>query len=84
MMLDGKPQNVDRYVIADASFVYDSAIINMTEKQLVDRILERVEELREQYEDVYLIRMDENMHRESAKNERLKLHQLRLIPKLFT
>lgn len=82
MVLDGKPQTVDRYVIDDASFVYDSAIINMTEKQLVDRILERVGELREQYDDVYLIRMDENMHRESAKNEVLKLHQFEAHPQV--
>ncbi|MGO2617146.1 MAG: DEAD/DEAH box helicase family protein [Lactococcus cremoris] len=75
LVLDGQPQNVERYVIDAPTFVYDSAIINLTEKQLVDRILERVEVLREQYEDVYLIRMDENMHRESAKNEKLKLHQ---------
>ncbi|EGP4936008.1 TPA: DEAD/DEAH box helicase family protein [Enterococcus faecium] len=80
MVLDGKPQTVDRYVIDNLSFVYDSAIINMTEKQLVDRILERVEELHEQYDDVYLIRMDENMHRESIKNEKLKLHQFETHP----
>src|SRR5699024_11627531 len=39
------------------------------------RISERVKELEEEYNDVYLIRMDENMHRESAKNNKLKLHQ---------
>ncbi|MHC9001768.1 DEAD/DEAH box helicase family protein [Enterococcus bulliens] len=82
IILDGKPQNVDRYVIEDDSFVYDSAIINMTEKQLVDRILERVGELREQYDDVYLIRMDENMHRESVTNEVLKLHQFEAHPQV--
>ena len=81
MVLNSNPQNVDRYVIDAPSFVYDSAIINITEKQLVDRILERVEELRVKYEDVYLIRMDENMHRESAKNEKLKLHQFEIQPK---
>lgn len=69
------PQHVQRYEIKEDYFVYDSAIINQTEKQLVDRIGERIEELKEQYSDVYLIRMDENMHRESAKNEKLKLHQ---------
>ncbi|MFX3903852.1 hypothetical protein ACJBU7_10400, partial [Streptococcus suis] len=53
-----------------------------TEKQLVDRILERVRELREKYDDVYLIRMDENMHRESTKNEQLKLHQFESHPQL--
>lgn len=81
LILDGTPQNVERYVIDTPTFVYDSAIINLTEKQLVDRILDRVETLREQYEDVYLIRMDENMHRESSKNEKLKLHQFDAHPK---
>ena len=70
-----EPQNVQRYVLKEDYFVYDSAIINNTEKQLIDRIAERVEELEEVYSDVYLIRMDENMHRESAKNNKLKLHQ---------
>ncbi|MCP1144860.1 DEAD/DEAH box helicase family protein [Lysinibacillus endophyticus] len=69
------PQHIKRYEIKDEYFVYDSAIINQTEKQLIDRIGERIEELKEQYSDVYLIRMDENMHRESAKNDKLKLHQ---------
>lgn len=69
------PQIVQRYELKEDYYVYDSAIINLTEKQLIDRIAERVTELKEQYEDVYLIRMDENMHRESAKNDKLKLHQ---------
>lgn len=69
------PQRVERFEIEDDFYVYDSAIVNQTEKQLIDRIGERIEELKEKYEDVYLIRMDENMHRESAKNEKLKLHQ---------
>ncbi|PTI87549.1 DEAD/DEAH box helicase family protein [Staphylococcus simulans] len=70
-----QPQNVQRYELKEDFFAYDSAIINNTEKQLIDRIAERVEELKEDYNDVYLIRMDENMHRESAKNNKLKLHQ---------
>src|SRR5699024_5595699 len=69
------PQTVQRYESKEDYFVYDSAIINLTEKQLIDRIAERVEELEEVYSDVYLIRMEENMHRESAKNNKLKLHQ---------
>ena len=73
--MKSEPQNVDRYELKEDYFVYDSAIINNTEKQLIDRIAERVEELEEVYNDVYLIRMDENMHRESAKNNKLKLHQ---------
>src|SRR5699024_5614862 len=73
--MKNEPQNVDRYELKEDYFVYDSAIINNTEKQLIDRIAERVEELEEVYDDVYLIRMDENMHRESAKSNKLKLHQ---------
>jgi len=69
------PQIVQRYELKEDYYVYDTAIINLTEKQLIDRIAERVSELKEVYEDVYLIRMDENMHRESAKNNKLKLHQ---------
>ncbi len=69
------PQTVKRYELKEDYFVYDSAIINLTEKQLIDRIAERVKELEDVYSDVYLIRMDENMHRESAKNNKLKLYQ---------
>lgn len=75
MVLDGIPQNVQRYEIKEDFFVYDSAIINLTERQLIDRIADRVAELKKEYSDVYLIRMDENMHRESAKNNEVKLHQ---------
>lgn len=73
--MQDSPQKVDRYEIKENYFVYDSAIINLTEKQLIERIAERVDELQKEYSDVYLIRMDENMHRESAKNNKLKLHQ---------
>lgn len=69
------PQKVQRYIIEESHFVYDSAIVNLTEKQLIDKISERVNELKKEYNDVYLIRMDESMHRESFKNEKLKLHQ---------
>src|SRR5690625_4116613 len=75
MVLQQDPQTVQRYELKEDYYVYDTAIINLTEKQLIDRIAERVSELKEVYEDVYLIRMDENMHRESAKNNKLKLHQ---------
>ncbi|TDM41542.1 restriction endonuclease [Macrococcoides goetzii] len=75
LLFKENPQNVSRYVIKEDYFVYDSTIINLTEKQLIDRIAERVSELKLEYEEVYLIRMDENMHRESAKNNKLKLHQ---------
>jgi len=73
--MQNEPQNVQRYELKEDYFVYDVAIVNNTEKQLIDRIAERVEELEEVYDDVYLIRMDENMHRESAKSNKLKLHQ---------
>jgi len=73
--MQNEPQNVQRYELKEDYFVYDSAIVNNTEKQLIDRIAERVKELEGVYSDVYLIRMDENMHRESAKNNKLKLHQ---------
>src|SRR5699024_12775568 len=56
-------------------FGYDVAIVNNTEEQVIHRIEVRVDELEEVYNDVYLIRMDENMHRESAKSNKLKLHQ---------
>src|SRR5699024_6614635 len=72
-----EPQNVQRHELKEDYFVYDVAIVNNTEKQLIDRIAERVEELEEVYDDVYLIRMDENMHRESAKSNKLKLDQFR-------
>lgn len=69
------PQHIERYEIQEDFYVYDTAIVNLTEKQLIDRIGERIEELKEEYQEVYLIRMDENMHRESAKNKELMLHQ---------
>lgn len=73
--MQNDPQTVKKYELKEDYFAYDSAIINLTEKQLIDRIAERVAELKDAYSDVYLIRMDENMHRESAKNNKLKLHQ---------
>jgi len=68
-------QNVQRFKIKEPFFAYDSAIVNLLEKDLIDRIGERVPELSEEYDDVYLIRMDENMHRESARKNDLKLYQ---------
>ena len=66
--MQDSPQIVQRYELKEDYFVYDSAIINLTEKQLIDRIAERVTELEEEYSDVYLIRTDESMYRESAQN----------------
>ena len=68
-------QKVKRYVIKEPYFAYDSAIVNLLEKDLIDRISERVNELKDEYDEVYLIRMDENMHRESSKKDHLKLYQ---------
>lgn len=46
------------------------------EFDLITRIQAHVNELKAKYNKaVYLFRMDENMHRESAKSEKLKLHQ---------
>lgn len=77
MRLSGRPdpQLVNHHLVKEDFFVYDSTIVNQTEKQLIDRIAERVSELKEEYEHVYLIRMDENMHRESVKSDALKLYQ---------
>lgn len=44
--IQNEPQNVQRYELKEDYFVYDSAIINLTEKQLIDRIEERVTELK--------------------------------------
>lgn len=69
------PQFVERYSIEEDFFAYKHAVINKTEKDLVDRIKERIPELEEKYDNVYLLRMDENMHRGSGKDNRLMLHQ---------
>lgn len=56
-------------------FVYESTIINKTEEELVNRLTALASELEKDFEDIHIIRMDENMHRESTKNDDLKLHQ---------
>jgi len=56
--MQNEPQNVQRYELKENYFVYDVAVVNNTEKLLIDRIAERVDELEEVYNDVYLIRMD--------------------------
>src|SRR5699024_3777111 len=48
-------QKVKRYVIKEPYFAYDSAIVNLLEKDLIDRISERVNELKDEYDEVYLI-----------------------------
>ncbi|WP_208587273.1 DEAD/DEAH box helicase family protein [Gracilibacillus suaedae] len=56
-------------------FVYNIAIVNELEFDLIKKIGERVEELREDYPETYLFRMDEQMNRETSKGDDLKLHQ---------
>lgn len=69
-------QKVAVYDIAEEFYVYDRAIVNKLEYELIERIKAHVTELKQKYNKaVYLFRMDENMHRESAKSENLKLHQ---------
>lgn len=59
-------------------FVYEKAIVNKLEYELIERVKSYVTDLKRKYHKaVYLLRMDENMHlfNESAKSEKLKLHQ---------
>lgn len=69
-------QKIAVYEIDDDFYVYEKAIVNKLEYELIERVKAHVNELKEKYHKaVYLLRMDENMHRESAKSEKLKLHQ---------
>ncbi|BDR57395.1 DEAD/DEAH box helicase family protein [Xylocopilactobacillus apis] len=69
-------QKVAVYDMAEDFYVYDRAIVNKLEFELIERIKAHVSELKHKYNKaVYLFRMDENMHRESIKSEKLKLHQ---------
>ncbi|MGT2886068.1 DEAD/DEAH box helicase family protein [Streptococcus macedonicus] len=75
-LLNESTQKVAVYDMAEDFYVYDRAIVNKLEFDLITRIQAHVNELRAKYNKaVYLFRMDENMHRESAKSEKLKLHQ---------
>ena len=57
-------------------FAYDRTIVNNTEWSFIKMIERHVDELKEKYNTgVYLVRMDENMHRESPKGNVVKLHQ---------
>ena len=62
-------------------FAYQSAIINRNEENLVNAIANHVDELREKYGDVFLIRMDENMLKGTDKIKKLKLHQFEENPR---
>lgn len=69
-------QKIAVYEIEDDFYVYEKAIVNKLEYELIERVKAHVNELKEKYQkSVYLLRMDENMHRESVKSEKLKLHQ---------
>lgn len=78
-----KIQDIKVYQMKDDEFyVYDNAIVNRLEYQLIERIKAYIEDLKVKYgKAVYLFRMDETMHRESAKSEKLKLHQYQENPK---
>lgn len=65
-------------------FAYQSAIINRNEENLVNAIANHVDELKEKYGDVFLIRMDENMLKGTDKIEQLKLHQFEEKPREIT
>lgn len=75
-LLNEATQKVAVYNITEDFYVYDRAIVNKLEYELIERIKAHVTELKQKYNKaVYLFRMDENMHRESAKSENLKLLQ---------
>ncbi|UQS81970.1 hypothetical protein MOO45_07215 [Bombilactobacillus folatiphilus] len=76
LLLTEPTQQIAVYDMNDDFYVYDRAIVNKLEYELIEHIRSRIQELKEKYQQaVYLFRMDENMHRESAKGEKLKLHQ---------
>lgn len=75
-LLNEATQKVAAYEMDDEFYVYEKAIVNKLEYELIERIKAYVDELKQKYNKaVYLFRMDENMHRESAKSEKVKLHQ---------
>ncbi|KPN79081.1 Uncharacterized protein RZ56_12280 [Apilactobacillus kunkeei] len=78
-----KTQDIKVYSMqSDDFYVYDNAIVNKLEYQLIERIKSYVKDLKKKYnKSVYLFRMDENMHRETYKGDKLKLHQYQDKPK---
>lgn len=75
-LLNEATQKVAAYEMDDKFYVYEKAIVNKLEYELIERIKAYVDVLKQKYNRaVYLFRMDENMHRESAKSEKVKLHQ---------
>lgn len=75
-LLSEATQKVAAYEMDDKFYVYEKAIVNKLEYELIERIKAYVDVLKQKYNRaVYLFRMDENMHRESAKSEKVKLYQ---------
>ena len=69
-------QHITVHEMPEDFFIYEKAIVNNLEYELIERVKAYVDALRDKYKKaVYLFRMDENMHRESIKSEALKLHQ---------
>lgn len=69
-------QHITVHEMPEDFFIYEKAIVNNLEYELIERVKAYVDALRDKYKKaVYLFRMDENMHRESIKSESLKLHQ---------
>lgn len=69
-------QKVAAYEMSDDFYVYEKAIVNKLEIELIERIKAHISDLKDKYnKNVFLFRMDENMHRESAKSNDLKLYQ---------
>ncbi|WP_438496816.1 DEAD/DEAH box helicase family protein [Paenibacillus sp. IHBB 3054] len=76
ILLNDATQKVAAYEVDDEFYVYEKAIVNKLEYELIERIKAYVNELKQKYNKaVYLFRMDENMHRESAKSGKVKLYQ---------
>lgn len=69
-------QHITVHEMPEDFFIYEKAIVNNLEYELIERVKAYVDALRDKYKKaVYLFRMDENMHRESIKSQALKLHQ---------
>ncbi|GAB6713128.1 DEAD/DEAH box helicase family protein [Streptococcus uberis] len=75
-LFNDKIQKIAVYEIEDDFYIYEKAIVNQLEYELIERIKAQVFDIKRKYnKSVFLFRMDENMHRESIKSEKLKLHQ---------
>ncbi|SJZ96965.1 type III restriction enzyme [Pilibacter termitis] len=72
-------QRIDGFAIKEDWFVYDTAIVNQTEKELLGKMGVLIRNLKEkgEYKEVYCLRLDEqNYYRDEHGNKlSLKLHQ---------